>query len=109
MWLSLKVIGLLIVSLQPAGRRMRPSFGTCYVARSGAKMLEELNLGGKQAQCYTPSQDSPCYKTAGEPMLSVGSPHALQHHCKGLVARVRSITKSLGIKLPLNAVWGQEK
>lgn len=70
MWLSLKVTALLIVSLQPAGRRMRPSFGPCYVARSGADMLEKLNLGAKQAQCYTPGQDSLCYETAGESMPS---------------------------------------
>lgn len=54
----LKVTALLIVSLQPGGCRMRPSFGGCYVACSSADTLEKLNLGVKQAQCYTPSQDS---------------------------------------------------
>lgn len=37
---------------------MRPSFGGCYVACSGADTLEKLNLGVKQAQCYTPGQHS---------------------------------------------------
>ena len=54
----------------PAGRRMRPSFGACYVARSGADTLAKLNLGAKQAQRYTPGQDWLRYETAGESMPS---------------------------------------
>lgn len=75
MWLSLKVTALLIVSLQLAGRRMRPSFGACYVARSGADTLEKLNLGAKQAQHYIPGQDSLGYETAGESMPSARRTH----------------------------------
>lgn len=70
MWLCLKVTAVLIVSLQPAGWRMQPSFRACYVARSGADMLEKLNLGAKQAQCYTQRQDSLRYETAGKSMPS---------------------------------------
>lgn len=101
MCLSLKVTALLIVPVQPARRRVRPSSGACYEAHSGANTLEKLNLGDKQAWCYTPRQDWLCYESW---RIDATRFRALQRRC-----RSESVTKSLGIKLPLNAIWEMGK
>lgn len=106
MWFSLKVTELLIVPLQPARRRVRPSFGSCYVAHSSAHTLEKLNLGDKQAWCYTPGQDWLCYESW---RINAVPFHSLQQRCEALAARVKALPKSLGIKLPLNAIWEMGK
>lgn len=88
----LKVTVLLIVSLQPGGCRMRPSFGGCYVACSGADTLEKLNLGVKQAQCYTPGQHS---LRDSQRIDAVRSPHALQHRCEDLAPEWEALPSHL--------------
>lgn len=92
MWLSLKVTVLLIVPLQPARQRVRPSFGACYVARSGADTLEKLNLGDKQAWCYTPGQDWLCYESWRIDAIHF---HTLQQRCEALAAGVKALPSHL--------------
>lgn len=92
MWLSLEVTALLIVPLQPARRRVRPSFGACYVAHSGANTLEKLNLGDKQAWCYTPRQDWICYESWRIDAIHF---HTLQQRCEALAAGVKALPSHL--------------